>query len=148
MAQKFWWPASQRHYIRWYLNLPIIPKNHFISSILARYQKSKIYSNNSAARWVPPWSWPKSYRSRSNSGVWVQSQWMVIGQETVFRFLCPFLTRIMQQGFRYWEYCSPGWIEWHSDRWLPLWCHGSGIKKFYCPLSQRNIMVLRVYQLR
>ena len=29
MAQKIWWPTNQRHYIHWYLELPIPSMNNF-----------------------------------------------------------------------------------------------------------------------
>ena len=66
--KKFGDLPDQRRYIRWFLKLSIPSMNDFISNASACYQQSKIYSNNSAARRVPPWSWPKSYRSRSKSG--------------------------------------------------------------------------------
>ena len=68
---KFWWPTNRRHYIRLYLKLPIPRFNNIIPCASGRYQWSNMNFNNSAARGVPPWSWPKSYNSRSKSGDWV-----------------------------------------------------------------------------
>ena len=71
VSQNFWWPINRRHYIRLYLQLPIPRFNNIIPCASGRYSWSNMNFNNSAARRVPPWSWPKSYNPHSKSGDWV-----------------------------------------------------------------------------
>ena len=71
MAQKFWWTANQRHQTRFNLKLPIRRLNNSSPCASGHYWWSNMYFSNSVARRVPPWSWPKSYKSRSKSGDWV-----------------------------------------------------------------------------
>ena len=148
VSQNLWWLTNHRHYIRLYLKLPIPRFNDIIPCASGRYKWSNMNFNNSAARRVPPWSWPKSYKFKVRwlgSDLWLsnsQQRWLA---KHLCSRVCVTSWYVSFSRASYENACRPEWIvlvnsirlKWHSERGRPLWFLESEITK-YCHISQRN----------
>ena len=135
MLQVFWCPTNRCHNFRLYLKLPFPRFNNIILCASGRYLWSDMDFNNSEARWVPRWSWPESYKSRSKSGDRVLTfdppipsnravQWWLAKNMCSGVCVTSWYVSFNREGF-IWERC-PNQVahtctaERHSERWWPL----------------------------